>query len=80
MKPVFFKSKIIKTSFIIVDIKKCKGCWNCLKICKNNVIGRINLTWHKHIILANVNLCVGCLKCVKVCKTGAITALISMEK
>jgi len=55
MEIIFLKSNIIKTAFVVLDTKKCEGCWNCFKVCKNNVISRINFLWHKHIILVNVD-------------------------
>jgi 2-oxoglutarate ferredoxin oxidoreductase subunit delta len=37
------------TKYIQLDTRKCKACWKCLDICANNVIGRINLPFHKNI-------------------------------
>jgi len=66
-----------RTSFIQLDTKKCIACWECLTECKNNVIGRINLPWHKHSKFINGKDCTGCLKCINVCEPGALTKISS---
>ena len=68
-----------RTSFIQLDTKKCIACWECITECKNNVIGRINLPWHKHSKFVNSKNCIGCLKCINVCEPNALTK-ISSEK
>lgn len=64
-----------QTTYIQLDTKKCIACWECLSVCKNNVIGRINLPWHKHSKFVNSNDCTGCLKCVNTCEPGALTMI-----
>jgi 2-oxoglutarate ferredoxin oxidoreductase subunit delta len=64
-----------RTTYIQLDTKKCIACWECLSECKNNVIGRINLPWHKHSKFVNSNDCTGCLKCVNICEPGALTKI-----
>ena len=61
-----------KTKYIQLDTKKCEACWKCMEVCPNNVFGRINLPWHKHVKLKNISDCTGCLKCVNVCASNAI--------
>jgi ferredoxin len=64
-----------RTKFIHLDTGKCSACWNCQTVCKNDVIGRINLPWHKHARFVQSSNCTGCLKCVKVCDSGALTKI-----
>jgi len=64
-----------KTKFIQLDTKKCEACWKCQEVCSNNVFGRINIPWHKHVKFANICDCTGCLKCVNVCSPNAISKL-----
>jgi len=64
-----------RTTYIQLDTKKCIACWKCFAECKNNVIGRINLPWHKHSKFVNSNDCTGCLKCVNICEPGALTKI-----
>lgn len=73
MRQIFFKQEHTKATFIKLDTKKCEACWKCQNACANNVFGRINLPWHKHIRFINGSACIGCLKCLKVCNAGAIT-------
>jgi len=63
------------TIYIQLDTKKCIACWECLAECKNDVIGRINLPWHKHSKFVHSNDCTGCLKCINVCEPGALTKI-----
>jgi ferredoxin len=68
-----------RTTYIQLDTKKCLACWKCLPECKNQVIGRINLPWHKHSRFVNSSACTGCLKCINVCEPAALTK-ISIKK
>jgi len=43
-----------------------------METCRNNVIGRINLPWHKHAVIVQRERCTGCLKCVNACSVQAI--------
>lgn len=61
-----------QTTFIILDTHKCKACWDCMNHCPNQVIGKIDLPWHKHAKIVNPGSCNGCLKCVKACTQGAL--------
>jgi ferredoxin len=64
-----------QTPYIQLDTKKCIACWKCLAECRNLVIGRINLPWHKHSRFVNISGCTGCLKCVNVCDPAALTKI-----
>lgn len=75
MREKFLKSDSKFTSFVSLDTSKCKACWECLNLCAKNVIGRINLPWHKHVKFINSSDCIGCMKCVKVCTANAIVKL-----
>ncbi len=75
MRRKFFISKSESKLFVGLDIKKCVACWKCIDVCSKNVIGRINLPWHKHAKFIHSSLCIGCMKCVKVCTANAIVNL-----
>lgn len=60
MKQLYGERQHSKTAFVILNTKKCNACWECLKVCNNNVIGRINLPWHKHARFINISKCTGC--------------------
>lgn len=61
------------TNYIVLDTRKCEACWKCMEICTNNVIGRVNLPWHKHALIIQRDNCTGCSKCIKACDFNAIT-------
>ncbi|MCX7736528.1 MAG: 4Fe-4S dicluster domain-containing protein [Candidatus Kapabacteria bacterium] len=75
MRKELFNNNHSSTAFVLLDSKLCQACWNCLDVCFNDVIGRINLPWHKHIKFIKASACKGCMKCVKSCKTGAISKI-----
>lgn len=62
-----------KTDYILLDTKKCEACWKCMEVCPNNVIGRVNLPWHKHALITMRDNCTGCSKCITNCEFNAIT-------
>jgi len=73
MKPRFLKREHARTAYVHLDTGKCKACWMCREKCSNNVIGRVNLPWHKHALIVNGRHCIGCLKCLNVCESKAIS-------
>ncbi len=72
MRPLVFNRSYRNTAFVQLDNHNCRACWACLDACPNNVIGRVNLPWHKHALFIETTKCTGCLKCVKVCKHDAL--------
>jgi NAD-dependent dihydropyrimidine dehydrogenase PreA subunit len=67
------------TRYILIDTHKCEACWKCYETCKRNVIGRVNLFFHKHAKIDNAEKCTGCLLCVKACRFNAIFQLKNTE-
>jgi len=80
MKPGSRKHEHTRTAYILLDTGKCKACWKCLEKCSNNVIGRINLPWHKHARISNDSICTGCLKCVNACAFNALSVISIIER
>ena len=78
MERKFKKAGQSQNGNIRIDTKKCKACWKCIDICPDNVIGRINMPWHKHAKIINKDKCTGCLKCVKICDSDAVVNLKSI--
>jgi uncharacterized Fe-S center protein len=72
MNPRHHNRKHTGTLFITLDTRKCKACWDCIESCPSQVIGKIDLPWHKHAKIVNPVRCKGCLKCVKACMQGAL--------
>ena len=75
MKPGFLRRDPAHTAYIILDTRRCTACWNCLEICPNHVIDKIDLPWHKHARIVNGRDCTGCLKCVTACSSDALNRL-----
>jgi len=65
----------LSTKHIFINTHNCKACWKCYEACKRNVIGRVNLFFHKHAKINNADKCTGCLLCIKVCSHNAIIQL-----
>jgi 2-oxoglutarate ferredoxin oxidoreductase subunit delta len=63
------------TDFIQLDIRRCRACWKCIKVCKEGVIGKIDILVHKHAVVRNPERCRGCLRCANVCENQTITEL-----
>jgi 2-oxoglutarate ferredoxin oxidoreductase subunit delta len=64
------RSRKRSTKYIIADTSKCEACWVCIDECEYNVLGKVNLWFHKHVIIKNGDECRGCQKCVAVCPNG----------
>ena len=60
------------TKFILIDTHKCQACWECIETCPNQVLGKVDLFFHKHVRVDRAEACKGCKKCVKVCPHEAI--------
>ena len=68
-----FGRERVRSSHIQLDTRKCKACWKCLEVCQNEVIGKVDLPWHKHALIIHPDNCTGCLKCSKSCQYHAIS-------
>jgi len=73
MRHLFFNRKHTETHFIKLDTRKCKACRKCIENCPEQIIGKIDLPWHKHAVIIEHNKCSGCLKCVDTCNYGAFS-------
>ena len=57
----------IRTPYIWIDTHRCEACWKCIDACRNQVIGKVEFLWHRHIVIQNGERCTGCKKCIKTC-------------
>ncbi len=62
-----------ETKFVRLDPGLCTACWKCLDACPEQVLGRIDLGFHRHARIRYAQACKGCKKCVRVCEPGALT-------
>ena len=65
----------MSTYYITIDTKFCEACWKCIDVCKNEVLGNIDIFFHKHVKIKQPDKCTGCAKCIKICEHGAIANL-----
>jgi Pyruvate/2-oxoacid:ferredoxin oxidoreductase delta subunit len=73
MRHRLFSKGSTRTSFVQLNTRKCKACWQCITKCKQQVIGKVNFPWHKHALIADHVKCVGCLKCIDECQYKAFS-------
>jgi len=73
MEKVTNKLKKIHTQYVWANHKKCKACWKCVGACPKQVIGKVGILWHKHIVLKNSDNCNGCKKCIQICPYGVFS-------
>ena len=73
---MFFNREHSRTPFVKLDTRKCKACWECINICSNHVINKIDMPWHKHALIVEPDSCTGCLNCVDICQYGAYEAYL----
>jgi NAD-dependent dihydropyrimidine dehydrogenase PreA subunit len=73
MKSGFINSK--STVYVQLDTQKCIACWECKEICPHDVIGKVNIPWHKHAKFVKPDACTGCLNCVNTCQHSALSII-----
>lgn len=62
-----------QTRFVLLNTHACKACWKCIEQCPNNVIGNIDLPFHKHALILHPEECIGCSKCIDACIYDALS-------
>lgn len=64
-----------QTAHIQLDPHECQACWECVNACPKQVLGKIDMPFHKHAKIVNPEACIGCRKCVKLCQHEAISVI-----
>jgi len=64
-----------ETKYIRLNTRLCVACWACVESCSHDVIGRVNILFHRHARIDKTGECKGRLKCVKACQHKAITSI-----
>ncbi|MBU2551200.1 MAG: ferredoxin family protein [Proteobacteria bacterium] len=70
------KSNKNSTKYIYADTRKCKACWACIDECQYDVLGKINLWFHKHVVIKHPENCRGCKSCIAVCPNGVFESMM----
>ena len=61
---------------ITIDERLCKGCYYCIEICPNDVLGKSDKLSPKGYIIAKVERpedCITCRNCERICPDFAIS-------
>jgi Fe-S-cluster-containing hydrogenase component 2 len=61
-----------ETKYIHLSPHHCQGCWECVAVCPEAVLVKMDRTRHPHVHISNLQACTGCKKCVWACDYGAI--------
>jgi 2-oxoglutarate ferredoxin oxidoreductase subunit delta len=61
------------TPFVRLDRSRCEACWECIAVCPESVLGKIDVWLHRHAVVRDGDRCQGCRRCVKVCAAGALS-------
>ncbi len=61
-----------ETLYIRLDTSRCKACWDCVQACPQDVIGKVDLRFHRHARIDRTENCEGCLLCLNACSHQAI--------
>ena len=73
MERVTSRLKKIHTKYVWANHQRCKACWECVDACPKQVIGKVGILWHKHIVLKDSDNCNGCKKCIQICPHGVFS-------
>ncbi|MFZ5912156.1 MAG: 4Fe-4S dicluster domain-containing protein [Chloroflexota bacterium] len=65
-------SRSRQTKFIRLNARRCQACWDCIEACPKDVLGQLEMGWHRHAVIKNAETCNGCRKCVRACEHGAL--------
>ena len=70
----------VESPYVALDRSRCAGCWECIAVCPESVIGKIEIVLHRHVIVRarhaivrSGDRCSGCRRCIKVCVAGALS-------
>ena len=61
------------TAFVKLDRSRCEACWECIDVCPESVLGKIDVWFHRHAVVRDGDRCLGCRRCIKVCAAGALS-------
>jgi len=69
---IFHFLHLRETQYIHLVPRQCQGCWECVQVCPEDVLAKLDRTRHPHVHIKDSQACTGCKKCVRVCEHAAI--------
>ena len=69
---IFHLLNLRETKYIRLSPRQCQGCWECVLVCPEDVLVKMDRTRRPHVHIRNSQACSGCKKCVRACAYGAI--------
>ena len=67
------RARRVASPFVTLDRSRCEACWECIAVCPESVLGKIDVWFHHHAVVSAGDRCLGCRRCVKVCAAGALS-------
>ena len=61
-----------ETKYIRLSPRQCQGCWECVEVCPEAILVKMDLGRRPHVHIKNPDACTGCKKCVRACEYAAI--------
>lgn len=61
------------TPFVTLDRSRCDACWECIAVCPESVLGKVDVWHHRHAVVRAGDRCQGCGRCIKACTAGALS-------
>jgi NAD-dependent dihydropyrimidine dehydrogenase PreA subunit len=67
-------SRRVESEFVALDRSLCEACWECIAVCPQAVLVKIEVFGHRHAVINAGDRCAGCQRCVDVCTSGALAS------
>ena len=67
------RARRVASPFVTLDRSRCEACWECIAVCPESVLGKIDVWFHHHAVVSAGDRCLGCRRCIKVCAAGALS-------
>jgi NAD-dependent dihydropyrimidine dehydrogenase PreA subunit len=67
------RARRVASPFVTLDRSRCEACWECIAVCPESVLGKIDVWFHHHAVISAGDRCLGCRRCIKVCAAGALS-------
>ena len=74
---MFWNKKRENPGKAMIYIEDCRACGECIRKCRRDALGFVEINNERFARLIRPDQCVGCGKCAKVCDYGAIDILSS---